>query len=733
MDITYIKGVGPNRAKTLESAGIKTIDELINYLPKSYIDREVLLNIRTLKKNLLSQNTNQIEFLDISDIKITKEVSVIGKVTSKKLNQFSKREMLKLTISDSSDFCNIIFWSRAKYFEKVYNVGDTLLISGNPEIDDFKNLNFSHPEIDKIDKDDEDLFRDGKILPKYKMNEKFVKGNISQKVFRTIIKNAFDSKSFNIVETLPPNLLRKCNLPKLDFAIRNLHFPNNRVELDKSIHRMKFDEILYYLLNVQLLKSGFQNKFEGILIDKKSTSARKLYEKLPFELTQDQKKTLNDIAADLRSGKPMNRLIQGDVGSGKTIVSILAMLMVIDAGYQCLIMAPTEILAEQHYRSITQYLNEFEIEIFLLTGSIRSKLRKEIFAKLQEGLPSIIIGTHALFQSEVEYKNLGLVVIDEQHRFGVEQRADLIELGSKSLDRKNVSPHILVLSATPIPRTLSMTVYGDLDISIIKSMPKNRKPISTKVVFDSDRDKVYQFIKKNINEGRQSFIVYPLVEKSEKLELKAATDHFDELKNDIFPEYKLGLIHGQMPWNEKDEAMQRFLNKEFDILIATTVIEVGIDIPNANIMLIEDAHRFGLSQLHQLRGRVGRSDLQSYCFLMTKEHYKFHLNKKEEDISERNAAIIRLKTMERTTDGFELAEVDLKLRGPGDIVGTKQSGLPDFTFLDLINDGELISIVKKVVEEILIEDNNLSKYDNQILKEELIFRFGKNKSFYNIA
>ena len=369
----------------------------------------------------------------------------------------------------------------------------------------------------------------------------------------------------------------------------------------------------------------------------------------------------------------------------------------------------------------------------MLTGSIRPKLRKEIFGKLQEGLPSIIIGTHALFQSEVEYKNLGLVVIDEQHRFGVEQRADLIELGSKSLNKENVSPHILVLSATPIPRTLGMTVYGDLDISIIKSMPKNRKPISTKVVFDSDRDKVYQFIKKNISEGRQSFIVYPLVEKSEKLELKAATEHFDELKNDIFPEYKLGLIHGQMPWNEKDEAMQRFLNKEFDILVATTVIEVGIDIPNANIMLIEDAHRFGLSQLHQLRGRVGRSDLQSYCFLMTKEHYKFHLHKKEDDISERNAAIIRLKTMEKTTDGFELAEVDLKLRGPGDIVGTKQSGLPDFTFLDLINDGELISKVKKVVEEILLDDKNLSKYDNQILKEELMIRFGKNKSFYNIA
>jgi len=414
-------------------------------------------------------------------------------------------------------------------------------------------------------------------------------------------------------------------------------------------------------------------------------------------------------------------------------VSILSMLMVIDAGYQCLIMAPTEILAEQHFRSISQYLKDFDIEIFLLTGSIRTKLRKEIYEKLQKGNPAVIIGTHALFQSEVEYKNLGLVVIDEQHRFGVEQRADLIELASKSLNMSNVSPHILVLSATPIPRTLSMTVYGDLDISIIKSMPKNRKPIISKVVFDSDRDKIYQFIKDNIKKTYQCFIVYPLVEKSEKLELKAATDHFEELKSEIFPEYKLGLIHGQMPWNEKDEAMNRFLNREYDILVATTVIEVGIDIPNSNIMLIEDAHRFGLSQLHQLRGRVGRSDLQSYCFLMTKEHYKFHINKKEDDISERNAAIIRLKTMEKTNDGFELAEVDLKLRGPGDIMGTKQSGLPDFTFLDLINDAELISKVKKVVEEILQDDNKLSKYQNQILKEELLVRFGKNKSFYNIA
>lgn len=734
MELQYIKGVGPSRAKILESAGLATIEDLINYYPKSYIDREAVKSIRELKHFILNRDNIKINLNGINDIKISSEVSIIGKITYKQILNFSKKEMLKLTISDGSDSCSIIFWNRAQFFGKVYSIGELLLISGVPELDDYKQLSFTHPDIDKIDKEDEDNFHLGKILPKYSLNDKLVKGNITQKVLRLIIKNTFDLYKVKIVETLPPHILFKYNLDSLEKSIMNIHFPEDKRELESAIYRLKFDEILYYLLNVKLLKSGYQHKYNGIKIDSKSIKARTLYDSLPFELTKDQKKVLNDIAKDMKSDEPMNRLIQGDVGSGKTIVSILAMLMVVDAGYQCLIMAPTEILAEQHYRSLSNYLSTFGIKIYLLTGSIRSKLKKEILANIKEESPVIIIGTHALFQSNIEYKDLALIVIDEQHRFGVEQRANLIDRAKLSLDRTDISPHILVLSATPIPRTLSMTIYGDLDISIIKSMPKNRKAIISKVVFDSDRLKVYNFIKENIRKGYQAFIVYPLVEKSEKLELKAATEHYEALCNEIFPELKIGLIHGQMPWNEKDEVMQKFLNKEFHILVATTVIEVGIDIPNANIMLIEDAHRFGLSQLHQLRGRVGRSDLQSYCFLMTKEHYKFHINKKKEDSAfERNLAIIRLNAMEKTNDGFELAEIDLKLRGPGDMLGTKQSGLPDFNFLDLVNDVELIENVKTIVEEIITGDPDFSKSENKILKSELLFRYGKNKSFYNIA
>lgn len=686
-----------------------------------------------MKYNLLNQNNDVITRLDINDVKINREISIIGKVVNKQLNNFSRREMLKIVISDSTGYCNIIFWNMAQYFNKIYNIGDLILVSGNPEIDNFKNLNFIHPEIDKIDKEDEEQFRSGKIIPKYKMNEKFTKGGITQKLLRSIIKNIFDSGILNIVDTLPPYILKQSQLDTLSVAVKNLHLPNNKKELARSIFRLKYDEILFYLLNVQLLKTGYINKYDGIRITEKSISARELYNKLPFELTKDQKKVLKEIASDLETGRPMNRLIQGDVGSGKTIVSILSMLMVLDSGFQCLIMAPTEILAEQHFRSIQNYLSDFKFDIYLITGSTKPKLRKEIFSNLQIGIPSIVVGTHALFQSDINYKNLGLVIIDEQHRFGVEQRAELIELAAKSLNIENVSPHILILSATPIPRTLSMTLYGDLDISIIKSMPKDRKPIITKVLFESERDKVYNYIKDNYKKGYQAFIVYPLVEKSEKLELKAATEHFEELQNFYFPELKLGLIHGQMPWSTKEEVMNKFLNKQYDILVATTVIEVGIDIPNANIIVIEDAHRFGLSQLHQLRGRVGRSDIQSYCFLMTKEHYKYHISKRDDEVSERNIAIIRLKTMENSNDGFEIAEVDLKLRGPGDIIGTKQSGLPNFNFLDIVNDSELISKAKIIVEDILKQDINLSNYENRILKEELLVRYGKNKSFYNIA
>lgn len=729
IELQYIKGVGPTRAEALMSAGFKSIYDLIKYYPKSYIDRKLIPNIKSLKKSILTQ-VDFFEQTDLCDIPISQDVSIIAKIVSKKINTFTRKSMTKIVVSDGTDNCHINFWSNAKWFYKLYFEGEILLISGIPEIDKNNILVFTHPEIEKIDQEDENLFNKGFILPKYKVSEQLSKSKISQKILRKIIKNCFDHYIIEIKDTLPQELLEQNNLLTLENATYNLHFPEDRSILELAQYRMKFEEIFYYLFNIVLTRQNIIENRDSIVITQKSNLSRKLYNSLTFELTKDQKKVLREIDSDYKSNKPMNRLIQGDVGSGKTIVSVFAMLMVLDAGFQCLMMAPTEILAEQHFQNISNLLKNLDIDIYLLTGSVRKKLRDEIFNKILTGKPCIIIGTHALFQSEIKYKNLALVVIDEQHRFGVEQRAELIKMAGNSFENKSIAAHILILSATPIPRTLSLTAYGDLDISVIKTMPKNRKPIISRIFFESQRENVYKFIRKEISLGRQCFIVYPLVEKSDKLELKSAIENYELLSNEVFFGLKLGLLHGQMLWDEKEKIMKSFLNKEFDILVATTVIEVGIDIPNASVILIEDAQQFGLAQLHQLRGRVGRSDLQSYCFLMTKDQYKYTTS---EEISQRNTTIHRLKTIERTNDGFEISEVDLKLRGPGDIVGKKQSGLPEFHFLDIVNDYELIVKVKQVIDDILNEDNNLSLYKNKIILNELKKRYGSSVSFYNIA
>jgi ATP-dependent DNA helicase RecG len=470
---------------------------------------------------------------------------------------------------------------------------------------------------------------------------------------------------------------------------------------------------------------------QSVVINKKSKLARKLYDNLPFELTDDQKKVIREIMSDMESGKPMNRLLQGDVGSGKTIVALLTMLSVIDDGYQVAIMAPTEILAEQHYHSIKKFTGDLDVNIIELTGGQRKKYRREVLEAIASGEADIIVGTHAMFESSVEYKNLAYIVIDEQHRFGVDQRADLIKRAKSSLPEDKV-PHILVMSATPIPRTLSLTLYGDLDVSVIRQMPANRKPIKTKIVFDSEIDKVYDFIRKRVSEGEQAYIVYPLVEKSQKMELKSAVEFYEKLNNDIFPDLKCGLLHGQMFWYEKEEMMRAFLDKKYDILVATTVIEVGIDVPNVTIMVIEDAERFGLSQLHQLRGRVGRSDKQSYCLLVTKDKFSYELKRKDKNEMEKMAAIVRLRTMEATTDGFEIAEVDLKLRGPGDLMGTRQSGIPDFRFIDLTSDLDIISVARNEAINLIERDPELNLPEHKIVKYYMYF-FQGLQNYYDIA
>ncbi|HRT67369.1 MAG TPA: ATP-dependent DNA helicase RecG [Bacteroidota bacterium] len=731
----YIKGVGPQKAKVLAAAGLKTLEDLIYYFPYAYLDRRSVKRIDELYHTLFTEETsNKYESASFKQIKLHREYTIVGKIVKKTKRVISgNRQMLIIEITDESRArANIIFFNRIEYYYKFYNDGDYVAISGYPDIGRYNEINFVHPEIENIDIEDVEFYQQGGILPKYTMPEIFVKAKISQKQLRKIITNALDKIGNTIEETLPDYILQKFNFPPKMKAIKNMHFPDNFELLEISRERFKFEEMLMFFLAIFSLRQAQIKSQKGLIIPRNSPNVKQLYKQLPFKLTNDQIKALQDIMNDFNSGIPMNRLLQGDVGSGKTIVALIAMLAVIDAGYQVVLMAPTEILAQQHYNTISNYLKNFDIKITLLLGGLRANHRDEILCSIADGNSQIIIGTHALIQDDIAFRNLGFIVIDEQHRFGVTQKAELIELAKKSHTELEIFPHTLFMSATPIPRTLSMTLYGDLDVSVIREMPKNRKPIQTKVVFDENRNSVYEFTRQQIKMGRQAYIVYPLVEKSEKLNYKSAIEHYEYIKK-IFKEFNVGLLHGQMPPSEKDEVMYKFLNKEFDILVATTVVEVGIDVPNATVMIIEDAEKFGLSQLHQLRGRVGRSQYQSYCILFTKSNFQYKIKSKRIDPNERIAAIKRLRTMEETTDGFKIAEVDLEIRGPGDILGTRQSGLPAFKFINLIEDIEIITKAREFAQGILTNDPKLNKIENVVLKQSLKKYLSNDFDFYGIA
>ena len=730
-ELQFIKGVGPRRAEALAESGIFTVHDLIEYFPRAYIDRNQAKSIKEIATELINSDNTLSE--QIFDFTFRREYTLICKIVMKQLRQFSQRKMLQLTISDgSSRFAKIIFWNRVEFFDKIYSPEQYIVVSGVPELDPYSVLTFTHPDIEIIDPEDVESYKQGAILPKYKITERMRKAGISINVLRKIIKNALTQANY-LEETLPEVYREELKFSIIYDTIRALHFPSSREELSLARFRVKFEEFLIYQMVLLYNRKKIEKTEKGIVINSKSQLARKLYESLPFELTKAQKRVLNEIAEDFSSGKPMNRLLQGDVGSGKTIVALLTMLIVIDAGYQVALMAPTEILTEQHFHTIKNAIerNNLNVNVVQVVSGQKAALRRQIFEEIASGEAKIIIGTHALFQNEIPYNKLAYIVIDEQHRFGVSQRAALIEYARKSLGLRDISPHILVMSATPIPRTLTMTAYGELDVSIIDELPKNRKPIRTKVAFESSRDEIYNFIRQEIQKGRQAYIVYPLVEKSEKLELKAATEHFEQIQSEIFPDFCCGLLHGQMFWYEKEETMQKFASGEYQILVATTVIEVGIDVPNATIMLIENAERFGLSQLHQLRGRVGRGCEQSYCILLTKDEYKFRM--KESDENERIAALIRLKTMERTNNGFEIAEVDLKLRGPGDILGTKQSGLPEFKYADLIEDRQILEQARAFAQKIIEQDPDLSMSKNLLLRKAIEKKYKSAGGFYGVA
>lgn len=742
--LQYIKGVGPKRAEALAQAGILTANDLLMYVPRSYIDRTTIGTISTIQRRL--QNPDMFDATSRENVEILRsEITLVGSFVGVREHSYGKgRKMLIGSFSDGSGAqANIIFFNFVEYFRKVLKTDGLFAVSGKPELDKFGKVTFSHPDIERIEQEDVDLYSAGKIIPKYTITQSMKNANIGMRGFRQLVEAVLEQETPTIDEVLPSTILTKHNFPDRSSAIHSLHFPQSADELRKAKERMKFEELFFFEVLLALRQKGVKMKEKAPQIIPPSPTARKLVEQLPFELTTAQKRVINEIVNDMKTDKPMNRLLQGDVGSGKTIVALLTMLMSADNGFQSLLLAPTEILAEQHYQGIKRWCEGLNIEVVQLVGGLKKRMRNEVLDKIANGTAKIIIGTHALFGGtsskgieamDLRYNNVGLIVVDEQHRFGVMQRAKLRELGTRSHDSAEVrSPHMLVMSATPIPRTLSMTLYGDLDVSIINELPKNRKPIQTKVIFESGLNTYYDKIRSEVQSGRQAYIVYPLVEESEKLELKSAVMALEELQNEVFPELKLGLLHGQMLWYEKEDAMKAFLNKEYDILVATTVVEVGIDVPNATVMLIQNAERFGLAQLHQLRGRVGRGAEQSYCYLATKDHYAFHLRKKEAELSDKLNAIARLKTMESTTDGFMIAEVDLRLRGPGDVMGTRQSGVPDFQFADLVNDEAIIQKAKFSAFEIVGNDPHLRKPENQSLRRHFIKQYKTTENMLDVA
>ncbi|OGU59428.1 MAG: ATP-dependent DNA helicase RecG [Ignavibacteria bacterium GWF2_33_9] len=734
-EIQYLKGVGPRRAEVFAEEGIKTFNDLAVYFPRTYIDRSSMSSIAALAKILKNDNEENLRNVKFNEISFKKEYSILGKVINKKLTEINRfKKILNIIISDGSGVnCKIVFFNRADYFDKAVEIGNYLVVSGYPENDKFFEVNFVHPELEIIDESEQELYQKGAILPKYKLPDGFVKAGINQRLLRKIFRDLISSKKIILDETLPESLLQELKLPGVEECCQILHFPDNFQILEAARYRIKFEESLLFQLSLISLRKIQEITETGLIIEKNTENVKRFYKNLPFQLTQGQINALKDIFADFASGKPMNRLLQGDVGSGKTIVSMIAILAVVDMGYQVAFMAPTELLAEQHLHTFEKFFEGYNINIVQLVGGQKKKLRDEVKVSIVSGEAQIICGTHALFQSDINFNKLGFVIIDEQHRFGVSQRAELIAMAKKSHFTADIMPHSLVMSATPIPRTLTMTAYGDLDVTVIKERPKNRKAILTKVVYEQNRDKVNDYIKSEINSGRQCYFVYPLVEKSEKMELKAATEYYEELKEGIFRDYRVGLLHGQMLWYEKEVAMREFLDKNFDILIATTVIEVGIDIPNATIMVIEEADRFGLAQLHQLRGRVGRGEHQSTCFLFTKNHFQYHMKSAKIDLQDRKAAIIRLKAMEETTDGFKISEIDLKLRGPGDVLGTRQAGMPHFKYIDLITDADIISFGRKIAQNLLKDDPKLNKVENIPLKRAVKAYINSGKEFFGIA
>ncbi len=712
--VRFLKKVGPKRAAALEEQGVRTVRDLLYTFPFAHVDLSAVEKIGNLKSLMDSG----------------KWITVIGNVLAFDLVGRPPRQRLVVMLGDESGKIQLVFFQSLHFFKKAFTVGDTLAVSG--KVTGYRNRpQLVHPSIDRLDADEEGepsgFLHTGGIIPKYRQSGELRDARLRLKGLRELMKLAVDDYADLIEDILPPDLKKKLDLMPIGPALHSIHFPESLDALEQARRRLKFDELFVLQLMLALRRNQVKEGIPGIAFDVKSTLARQLVDSLPYTLTRAQIRVINEIAGDMSIPKPMNRLLQGDVGSGKTIVALTAMLIAIENGYQAAFMAPTEILAEQHFMTLKTFLKHLPVNARLLIGGQRAKLREDILEDVRRGSAQLIVGTHALIQESVEYAKLGLAVIDEQHRFGVTQRAALVGKG-KVPGEVAPNPDVLVMTATPIPRTLSLTVYGDLDVSTIDELPSNRRQIKTFVKFESERQSIYRFIREQLAEGRQAYIIYPLIEESEKLDLKAATESFEALRTTVFADRTVGLLHGRMPTDEKDEVMAAFNRGELDILVATTVIEVGIDIPNAAIMVIEHSERFGLSQLHQLRGRVGRGPEQSFCIVTAPDWMRRLLAASRSDPTpfgeddEKQKTIKRLRTILETTDGFKIAEIDLELRGPGDFFGTRQSGLPELRIANLVTDKDLLSLARSEAFDLIEKDPKLRVDEHQALRKYLVNR-----------
>ena len=670
-DIQFVKGIGPKKAYKLNKLGIFTLKDLLYYFPRQYEDRNNLKKIVDLK----------------NEDKATIKALIIGITTS---NPKKGMTLTKVDVKDETGYAKLVFFNQP-YISNTFKSGDTVLVFGKVK-KEFKNVEISSCEIEHLSNSPKNTC---KIMPIYPLTF-----GVTNKEIISIIKSVLSNKELTIKEYLPKYIIDKYKLCSIDYAIRNIHLPSNKESFKVALYRIIFEEFLILQLGLFMFKNGV-TEVEGIKFEE-NEKLKDIIKSIPFKLTKAQNRALNEIIEDMKSSKVMNRLVQGDVGSGKTVVALLSLANCVLNGYQGALMAPTEILAEQHYISLTEILKDFGMNVELLVGSLTKKQKENVLERVKNKEVDILIGTHALIEDKVEFCKLGLVITDEQHRFGVRQRGKLSDKGN--------NPDVLVMTATPIPRTLALILYGDLDISIIDELPPGRQPIDTIAISKDKRDKAYNNLVRNeVEKGRQVYIVCPLVEESEAIQAKAAVELVEELKEEYFSDLKVGLLHGKMKASEKESIMKSFKNKELDILVSTTVIEVGVNVPNATLMIIENAERFGLAQLHQLRGRVGRGKHKSYCILIYASKSDFCRQ--------------RMAIMEETNDGFKISEKDLEIRGPGEFFGTRQHGLPELKIANIFKHMKILKIAQQEARYIIGEDNNLQKIENKLLKNEIIDKF----------